>query len=385
MARTPFGKFGGALRDITIPGLAAPALRAAIDRASVSADEIDELILGVNFPGADRSIARQAGLQAGLPDTQVAYTIDRACCSSMAAIGLGTRALLAGEADLVLAGGADNLSRVPRFEQASRWGQRLGDVILKDQLVVSCPHTGVPRAIQAAREAALFGVGRSEQDEWALRSQELCAKAMDRHLFDDEIVAVTGSDGVAIKSDECPRPSTSAVQLASLPTVNGSDTVTAGNAPALGTGAAVVLLARPLVAERRDLPVIASVVATARVAGHPDKIASVPAVAAELALKRAGVSLSDISLVEINEAFAAVPLVTTLMLADGDPAQAASLRARTNVNGGAIALGHPTGASGARIVMTLALELNRRGGGLGLVAICGGVGEAEAAIISVGA
>ena len=387
-ARTPFGKFGGAMRALSLPDLGSRAAVAALERAAIGADEVDELALGVNFPGSDRSIARQVALQAGIPEDRNAYTVDRACCSSLTAIGKAFRSVAAGEARIALAGGAENLSRVPYFLEDMRWGHTLGRIELVDQLVISCPHTGVPRAVQAAVEAAEYGIGRVEQDEWALRSQQRCADAIANSRFDPEIVAVDVEDdgGIVqrVVADESPRPQTTLEVLGKLATVNGSSTVTAGNAPGLSTGATSVVLMPTAEAERRSMPLLATVVATTMVSGPPQKVASIPAVAARRVLDRAGVSLDDVALIEINEAFAAVPLVSTLVLADGDARAAERLREKTNVNGGAVAIGHPTGATGARLVMTLAFELARRGGGLGLVTICGGIGEGEAVLIRVG-
>lgn len=377
-ARTPFGSFGGALKDVSIPTLAATAAAAALQRSGVPADDVDELVLGVNLPGSDRSLARQSQLQLGMPEERPSFTVDRACCSSLTAISRARQSILADEATLVLAGGAENLSLVPYFVHDMRWGHRLGPIELQDQLIIACPHTHVPRAVQAATEAVKFGVQRTEQDGWALRSQIRAAEAIDRGLFDDEITPCE-----PLTMDESPRPGTTADKLASLPTVNGSATVTAGNAPGLSTGAAMVLLTTAEEAKRRGQRPIARIIASAMTAGDPQNIASIPAAAAEKVLSRADYALADMQLIEVNEAFAAVPLVTSLVLSKRFNENVDDLRARMNVNGGAIALGHPTGATGARLIMTMAHELRRRGGGFGLVTICGGIGEAESVIIEV--
>ena len=392
-ARTPFGKFGGDLRHLTLPELGAVAVRAALQRAGTPAGDVDELVFGVNFPGGDRSVARQVQLRSGIPDTRVSFTVDRACCSSLAAITLASRGLRLGDTRLAVAGGVDSLSRVPYFIDGARWGTRMGDVVLTDQLVVSCPHTGVPRAVQAADEALAYGIDRRQQDEWAARSQAAYAAALAAGYFDDEIVPVevpTPGGPVLIAGDEPPRPGTTADVLAGLPTVNGSATVTAGNAPDLSSGAAaLVLMADPEVAAGpaaggdRPTP-LARLSGWAMASGDPQRIASIPAVAAHLALARAGLGLADVDVLEINEAFAAVPLVTTLVLADHDVALADKIRDRTNLSGGAVAIGHPTGATAARLVMTTINQLRRRGGGRGLVTICGGVGEAESVVVTVG-
>jgi acetyl-CoA C-acetyltransferase len=323
-------------------------------------------------------------LRAGIPDDRTAYTVDRACCSSATAINLASKSIRAGEIGLAVAGGVENLSRVPYFIEAARFGQRLGDIVLTDQLVVSCPYSGVPRAVQASSEAAKHGIGRQEQDEWACRSQERYAAAFERRFFDDEIVPVSMKDAngseVSLEHDEVPRPDTSIEALGRLPTVNGSATVTAGNAPNLSSGSAVLVLQGDGV-DRREA--VARIIGWSSAAGDPQHIASMPAVAGQLALKRAGLTLADVDVIEINEAFAAVPLVSTLVLASGDRAEALRLRERTNLNGGAVAIGHPTGASAARLVMTAISELRRRGGGTGLITICGGIGEAEAVVVQV--
>jgi acetyl-CoA C-acetyltransferase len=383
-ARTPFGKFGGTLRDFSLPELSTIAASGALARAGVEASEVEEFALGVNLPGSDRSVARQAALRVGVPEESNSYSVDRACCSSLTATSLVSRAIRAGDVAIAMSGGAENLSRVPFFLENLRWGRGLGDVTLSDQLVISCPYTRVPRAVQAADEAEKFGLTREQLDEWALRSQRRYAEADARGAFSDERVHVPLSDGSLFTSDESARPDTTLERLGSLKTAYGSKSTTAGNAPGLSTGASSLVLASRAEAERRGAAPVAAIVATAMASGHPAGIASIPAIAARRVLDRAGLTLDDISLIEINEAFAAVPLVTTLVMADGDVAAAKRLRERVNVNGGAIAIGHPTGASGARMLMTLAMELARCGGGYGLVTICGGVGEAESAVIRVG-
>lgn len=381
-ARTPFGSYGGTLKDVSIPTLSEIASRETMRRAGVDAEDIQEFALGVNLPGSDRSLARQSALRSGLPETRNAYTVDRACCSSLTAITMISRAIRLAEIDMGLAGGAENLSKVPYFLEDMRWGRGLGDVTLKDQLVISCPHTHVPRAVQAANEAIAHGVTREHQDAWALRSQQRYAEAEAAGRFDAERTPVELPSS-ELTTDESPRPDTTAERLAKLSTVYGSETVTAGNAPGLSTGASSVMLMSRAEADRRGIEPLATIVTTALASGPPQSIASIPATAAKAALRRADLTLDDIALIEINEAFAAVPLVTTLVMSDMDVPAATQLRERVNVNGGSIAIGHPTGATGARLVMTLVQELTRRGGGHGLVTICGGIGEAESVIVRV--
>ncbi|HLG71294.1 MAG TPA: acetyl-CoA C-acyltransferase [Chloroflexota bacterium] len=384
--RTPFGAFGGALKDFWLPELGGVVIREAIQKAGVAPDEVDEVDMGINLPGSDRSIARQSMLKAGIPETKNANSVDRACCSSMAAITMARRGIQAGDVNIAVAGGTENMSKVPYFVHDMRWGHRLGDIQLKDQLVIADPMTGKPRAVQAADEAEEFGIGREEQDAWALRSQELWKAAWEAGRFADEIVPIEVPQGksppICFDRDESPRDTT-LEKLAKLPTVYGSKTVTPGNAPGLNTGASAVVLMGQDVAEQRGCQPLASIVGWSQVSGHPDKLASIPAVAAKKALAEAGLSIDDIDLIEINEAFAAMPLVSTKLLAGGDAARMEAIRAKTNVNGGAIALGHPTGATAARLVLTVAHELQRRGGGLGLATLCGGIGEGECVIVRV--
>lgn len=386
-ARTPFGAFGGALKDVSLPDLGAFAIRHALQRAQIAPEDVDEVVMGVNLPGSDRSVARQAQLKAGIPEERVSYTVDRACCSSLAAITLASRGLRLGDTRVAVAGGTENMSRVPYFVHDARWGKRIGDITLKDQLVISCPHTGVPRAVQAGVEAEEFGVSRQEQDEWALRSHQRYFAAAEAGYFADEVAPIdmpqAKGPAMVMERDESPRADSSLEKLARLPTVYGSPTVTAGNAPGLNTGATAMVLLSRAEAERRGCEPLATILSWSMVSGHPQKLASIPAIAAQKALEAAGLSIDDIDLIEINEAFAAMPLVSTLVLADGDPKRAACLRERTNVNGGAIAIGHPTGASAARLVMTLAFELLRRGGGYGVATLCGGIGEGESVVIQV--
>jgi len=386
-ARTPFAVFGGTLKDLTHPELGGLVIAEALRRADVRPEEVDEVVMGVNLPGSDRSIARQAALRAGLPDTALATTVDRACCSSLTAINMASRALRLGEARLSVGGGVENMSLVPYFVHAARWGNRLGDIVLKDQLVISCPYTGRARAVQAGEEAVAYGIGREEQDRWALRSHQRCAAGQEAGFFRWETMPVElpqrKGPPLIFEQDEGVRPDTSLEKLARLPTIYGSPTVTAGNAPGLSTGASALVLATATEAQRRGIRPLATIVTWAMAAGHPDKLASIPAIAAQKALQQADMTIDQIDLIEINEAFAAMPLVSTQLLGGGDPDRVAAIRERTNVNGGAIAIGHPTGATAARLAMTVISALRNRGGGWGLAAICGGIGEGESIIVRV--
>jgi len=392
--RSPFGRFGGVLKDFTLPKLGGLVFAEAIRRAGIEPGDVEEVATGVNLPGADRSIARQVLIEAGIPTNRVAYTVDRACCSSLAAVNMASRSIRLGEAGVALAGGTENMSKVPYFLTDFRWGHRLGDVQLKDQLIIADPMTGKPRAVQAGDEALEYGVTREEQDRWALQSHERYFKAKAACYFKDEVMAIDvpqdRGEPIHFVEDESPRADVSLEKLAKLPTVYGSPTVTAGNAPGLNTGSSALVLMSPEEAKRRGKKPLATLLAWAMASGHPDKLASIPAESARLSLEKAGLTIDDMDLIEINEAFAAMPLVSTLIMGGRDSKKTEQIRAKTNVNGGAIAIGHPTGATGARLIMALVYELRRRREAsgesrpfYGIATICGGIGEGEAVIVKV--
>jgi len=385
--RTPFGKFGGTLKDFTLPDLGGQVVKEALRRAGIPPEDVNEIALGVNLPGSDRSIARQAALRAGIPDSTPAFTVDRACCSSLAAMNTVSRAVRLGEANVVVGGGTENMSLVPYFVHEARWGKRLGDIVLKDQLIISCPYSGKARAVQAGEEAMEYHIGREEQDRWALRSHQRVLAAQEAGFFEAEIMPIEvpqrKGPPILFGKDESVRANTSLEKLAKLRTVYDSPTVTPGNAPGLSTGASAIVLTTKEEAERRGIKPLATIKTWAMAAGHPDRIASIPAVAAQKSLDQMGMTVEEMDLIEINEAFAAMPLVATHILGGGDPERVAAIREKTNVNGGAIAIGHPTGASAARLVMTIIYALQSRGGGWGLVTICGGIGQGESVIVKV--
>ncbi len=385
--RTPFDKFGGPMKDMKTTDMGSLVIRESVTRAGIKPEEVDEVYLGINMPSSNRSIARQAALKAGLPEECNSLTVDRACCSAMAAIGMGYRAIALGEAEITVGGGSENMSKVPYFLDDLRWGKRIGDVVLKDIMVVSCPYTGEPRAIQAGSVAEEYGVSREDQDRWALRSHNLCVKGYAEGKFNDEIMPIEVKQGkgglLIIDKDQSFRADVTYEKLSKLPTVYNSPTVTAGNAPGLNTGASSMVLMSKELAAKKGIKPLATILAHAQASGHPRGIAYIPAYAAKKALKKANLTIDDIDLIEINEAFAVMPLVSTIVLAEKDPLRIQAIRDKTNVNGGAIAIGHPTGATAARILMTVCYELRRRGGGLGLATICGGIGEGECVIVRV--
>jgi len=390
--RTAFGRFGGLLKDVSAVDLAAHVMKACVDRVDLDASELDEIYLGVCSQAETGTmapvVARQALLRAGFPPKTVSMTLDRACCSSLAAVQLAGRAVRCGDASLVLAGGAENMSRVPlQLDASVRWGTKVGHLALRDELFTMSYPNYNPVSVDAGQVAVEHDIGREEQDRWALLSQQRYAQAQAEGKFECEIVPITvqgrRGESVVVDQDESPRPDTSMEKLERLKTVYGSPTVTAGNAPGLNAGAAMVLVTSRAEAERRDLTILAEVLSVASVAMEPRLIAEVPAPAIQAALDQAGLKFDDVALFEINEAFAAMPLVASKLLAGGDPDRTGWIRDRLNVNGGAVAIGHPVGASGARILLTMIYELMRRGGGLGACAICGGLAQGDAAVVRV--
>lgn len=387
--RTPYGKFGGALREVPGVQLAAHVIQEALKRANLSPDQVDEVYLGTCVPAETGVIApvvaRQALLLAGMPEETVSMTLDRACCSSMTAIQMGLRAIQLGEADVALAVGAENLSRTPYVLPSLRFGARMGNQELSDPLQMKYPGHA-PVSVDTGHIALEHGVGREDLDAWAYRSQTRYQEALAAGKYDAEIAPIelaTRKGPVVFDKDEFPRPDTTPDSLAALKTVYGSPTVTPGNAPGLDAGATAILLMSREKAEALGLKPLATVLTVASVAGEPKDIVTIPAKAIEKGLAKTGLKLEDLSLIEINEAFAAMPLVSTKLLGAGEPAKVEALREKTNVNGGAIAIGHPVGASGARIVMALVNELNRRGGGYGAASICGGLGQGDCTIVKV--
>ncbi|WP_274628174.1 thiolase family protein [Arvimicrobium flavum] len=382
--RTPFGRFGGALKDIPAPELGAFVIDAIVARAGLPSEKIDAAYFGVGMIGSGMlTPVRQAILRSKLRQETPSFGVDRACCSGMTAIGLAFKDIRAGEASLLVAGGFESLSRTPQLLPRSHV-HRVGRVALDDPLMMRGDVVEASISGYTAREALQLGVDRRMQDEWALRSHERYFEADARGFFDAERVAYERGP-VRLERDEPPRRDTSLEKLSKLRTVYDSETVTAGNAPGLSDGAAAMIAADAVAARECGLEVQAEVLAYAQVCGAPTSGSYTPAVAIREVLRKADVRLDDIALIEINEAFAATPLVSTLKLADGDKAGAERLRARTNIHGGAVAIGHPLGASGARLVMTLAAGLRARGGGLGVAAICGGFGQGDAILIkSVG-
>jgi acetyl-CoA C-acetyltransferase len=392
--RTPFGKFGGTLKDIPSIELGAMAIREALRRANIRGEEVEETYYGTAIP-AEVALetdvpARQSTLRAGMPPEAVSITVDRACCSSLAAVRLGYRAIRAGEIEVALGVGADNMSRTPLLVPPyTRWGNRLGHIELWDG-IYGLGYKGFnPVSVDAGEVALEYGISREDQDRWAHESQMRYQKAFSEGKFKvgEELMRVEISQKkgppILFERDEFPKPDTTFEKLSKLSLVYGSPTVTAGNAPGLDTGASAILIMSGRKAKEKGLRPLAKIVSMVATATTPRLLAAIPGFTIQKVLQKAQIALDQIDLIEINEAFAAMPLVSSKILADGDSGKMKSILEKTNVNGGAIAIGHPVGASGARILMTLVYELRRRRGGIGVASICGGLAQGEGAVVQV--
>src|SRR5215204_4151359 len=377
-ARTPFGRFGGALSPLGAPELGGAAIRDAIDRSGIEDADLQHSIFGIVVQaGVGQIPSRQANFNAGLPFSLTTETLNQVCASGLRSATLAETMIRAGDYDVILAGGMESMSNVPYLLPKARWGARMGDMPAHDGLLDAFEHVNMIRF--GTEGAKKFDISREEQDEWALRSHKRAAAATDEGQLPEEIVGVKvpGKKGQVdyVEADEPIRRDTTIEKLASLEPMDEGGTVTAGNAPGVTDGAGALVLAGESFAEKRGLEPLGTVVAHAKVAEEPPNLLTVPGNAGNLALERAGWSADDLDLVEINEAFAGVTIHSTRILGvDPDI---------VNVNGGALALGHPVGASGARILTTLLYELRRRGGGKGLAAICSGGGQGDAVLVEV--
>ena len=383
-ARTPFGTLGGSLKDIPAVDLGAHVIREAVKRADIPGEIVDNVLMGMVLQGGAGQIpSRQASIKAGLPLEVTSETINKVCASGLRSVTLGETIIRAGDAEIIVAGGMESMSSAPFFLKKARFGYRMGndsvfDLMMHDGLW--CAFHNVHMAVHGSTVAKEYGITREEQDAYALRSQQLASKAVREGKFNEEIVPVPipqkKGEPVLFSNDEGPRPDTTLEKLAALPPVFSQDgTVTAGNAPGVNDGAGAMVLMSENKAKELGKKPLATILGHATVAQEPRYIATTPGLAINKLLKHKGMSINDIDLIEANEAFAAVAL-TSGKIAQWDPE-------KVNVNGGAIALGHPIGASGARIIMTLIFELRRRGGGLGIAAICSGAAQGDAVLLEV--
>ncbi len=373
--RTPFGRLGGGLAAHSATELGGIVIRAALERAGIEPHEPQYVIMGqVLQGGAGQAPARQAAIAAGLPIETPADTINKVCASSIRAVEIADSMIRSGDVELVVTGGMESMTNAPYVLAKARLGYRLGDGTLIDMMVhdgLTSSFDGRHMVEQASFVSRELGVSREDQDAWAYRSHQRAVAAADAGRLREEIVPVGD-----LADDESPRRDTSLEKLASLkPVMDANGTTTAGNAPGINDGAACVIVASEEWARRRGIEPLATIVAQGYVADDFAYLARTPAKAAGVALQKAGKAIGDVARVEINEAFCSVAKHSTQLLGADE--------ARVNVNGGAVALGHPIGASGARIVGTLVHELRRDGGGLGLAAICSGGGQGDALLLEV--
>jgi acetyl-CoA C-acetyltransferase len=382
-ARTPIGKMGGSLSSVDATELGGTAIKAALERAEVAPEEVQHVVMGqVLQAGQGQIPSRQAQIKAGIPKEIPSETINKVCASGIRAAGLLDAAIRAGDLEVGVGGGMESMSHAPYLLKQARFGFRMGDGKAIDSMIsdgLTNPFSGKHMAQEASEVASELEMTRPDMDRWALRSHELAIKATDDGRLPEEIVAVTikGKKGdTVVDVDEAPRRDTSLETLAKLPPIFIKDgTHTAGNSPGVNDGGGALVLSSDEWAKRNGKAALATIIAQAQVADDFAYLARTPAKAAQKALERAGLTVDDIDLWEINEAFASVTLNSMRVLGiDQD---------RVNVNGGAVALGHPIGASGARILGTLVYELRRRGGGLGCAAICSGGGQGDAVIVEV--
>ena len=382
-ARTPFAKLGGGLASLSGPELGTHAAAAALERSGVAPADIGYVVMGeVLQAGAGQIPSRQVSVGIGLGPTVGSETINKVCASGMRAATLADVMIRAGEHDVILAGGMESMSNAPYLLPKGRFGYGMGDGAVLDSMTydgLTCTFDGLIMAEQNSMVAAEVGISREEQDAWALRSHERAVAAIDGGRFAEEIAPVTiqGRKGATVvDTDEGPRRDTSLERLAALKPVFVADgSTTAGNAPGVNDGAAALVLASEDWANERGIAPLAAICGHGYVADDYAYLVRTPAAATRVALEKAGLAVSDIDLLEVNEAFCSVALNTVRLLGIDEE--------RVNVNGGAVALGHPIGASGARLLGTLVYELRRRGGGIGLAAICSGAAQGDATVLEV--
>jgi len=388
-ARTPFGKFGGGLKTLKASDLGGLAIKEALSRAGITGEQVDEVVYGtVLAAGQGQVPGRQASVKGGIPHTVPVVTINKVCGSALKAVTLGAQIIKAGDADIVVAGGMESMSNAPYLATDMRWGSRMNDVKMKDAMVLDglwCPENDVHMAVIGGSVAGEYGVTREMQDEWSYRSQQRWAAGEAKGAFDEERfpVEVKGKKGkvTIVDKDEAPRPETTLEVLSKLPVLFTKDgTITAGNAPGTNDGAAAVVIMSREKAEELGVTILATIKDYAQVARESKYIATVPGLAIQKLMDKNNLTIDDFDVIEINEAFAAVPLVSCLGVLGMDKE---TMDAKVNVNGSAVAVGHPIGATGSRILMTMIYELKRSGKKSGVCAICSGMAQGDAVWIEV--
>jgi acetyl-CoA C-acetyltransferase len=382
-ARTPIGKLGGGLASLDATDLGATAIECALERAGVEPEQVDHVVMGqVLQAGQGQIPSRQAQIKAGIPKEVSSETVNKVCASGVRAVGLLDSAIRAGDVEVGVGGGMESMSQAPYLLPQARFGYRMGDAKALDAMVhdgLTNPFSGKQMFVEATEVGEELEIARPDLDRWALRSHERALAAIDEGRMSDEIVPVTVKSRkgeTVIEVDEGPRRGSSLEALAKLPGLVGKEgSHTAGNSPGVNDGGGALVLASDEWAQRNGKDVLAEVVGQAQTADDFPYLARTPALAAKKLLDRLGMSPEDVDLWEINEAFASVTLHSMRMLGIDED--------KVNVNGGAVALGHPIGASGARIIGSLVHELRRRGGGLGCAAICSGGGQGDAVLVRV--
>lgn len=383
-ARTPFGKFGGALKPFTAAQLGGKAIREALDRAELDEKEINEVIMGTVLQGGQGQIpSRQAAREAGIPWNVKTETINKVCASGLRSVTLADQLIRVGDEEVIVAGGMESMSNAPYYLPDARWGNRMGDKRVVDMMIhdgLTCSFNNVHMGSYGNGTAEEFNVSREEQDEWAYRSHQRAVNAIEEGKFAEEIVSVEvpqrKGDPLIVDTDEGPRKDTSVEKLTKLrPAFDKDGSITAGNAPGVNDGASAFVVMSDEKAEALGKTPMAIVHGHAEVAVEAKDFPQTPGLVINKLLEKTGYTTDDIDLYEINEAFAVVSLASG-KIAGINPE-------KVNVNGGAVALGHPIGASGARIILTLIHELKRQGGGLGIAAICSGGGQGDAVLVEV--
>ncbi|WP_096156324.1 MULTISPECIES: acetyl-CoA C-acetyltransferase [Bacillus] len=382
--RTPVGRFGGSLSTLTASDLGGIAIKEALNRAGVAPDSVGEVIYGTVLQGGQGQIpSRQAARKAGLPWNVKTETINKVCASGMRAVTLADILIRSGEEEVIVAGGMESMSNAPYFLPKARWGHKMGDGSVKDLMIydgLTCTFTGVHMGTYGNSCAKEMEISREAQDEWSFKSHQKALAAMENGLYAQEIVPVEipqrKGDPIIVKDDESPRKDTNLERLAKLkPVFDHDGTITAGNAPGVNDGAAALVLMSEDRATAEGKEVLATIVGHASIAVEAKDFPKTPGLVIQELLKKTGKKVEDIDLFEINEAFAAVALASAKI--------AGIDLEKVNVNGGAVALGHPIGASGARIIISLVHELKRRGGGIGIASICSGGGQGDAIMVEV--
>ena len=388
-ARTPFGKLGGALKPLKATDLGGLAIKEALKRAKIEGGQVDEVVYGMVVPAGQGQIpGRQASVKGGIPHSVPVVTINKVCGSALRAITLAAQIIKAKDADVIVAGGIESMSNIPYVLPNMRWGARMNDVTAKDAMVLDglwCPENDVHMAVIGGAVAKEYGISRDMQDEWAYRSQKRWKEAEENHKFDEERFAVNvpGKKGTVtvVDKDEAPRPDTTMEGLAKLPVLFVKDgTITAGNAPGTNDGASAMVIMSREKAEELGAPILAVIKDYAQVSRESRYISTVPGYSIKKIMDKNNLTVDDFDLMEVNEAFAAVPLVSCLGILNMNKDE---MDAKVNVNGGAVAVGHPIGATGARILMTLIYELKRSGKKSGVAAICSGMAQGDAIWIEV--